>query len=94
VKFCKLNTASHQNNEAGFCVSAIPVNKVLLQELNRFIGIEMLTSNFLTFLVLSPNFKGGGKTHFGPSADTHESSPPHLLKNKMSLKKFQVIWQP
>jgi len=30
-------------------VSAMPVNKVLLQESNRFIGIEMLTSDFLTF---------------------------------------------
>jgi len=30
-------------------VSAIPVNKVLLQELNWLIGIEMLTSDFLTF---------------------------------------------
>jgi len=29
-------------------VSTIPVNKVLLQELNRLIGIEMLTSDFLT----------------------------------------------
>jgi len=35
-----------------------------------------------------------GETRFPPSADTHESSPPYLLKNKMSLKKFQVIWQP
>jgi len=34
------------------------------------------------------------KTRFAPSVDTHESSPPYLLKNKMSLKKFQVIWQP
>jgi len=30
-------------------VSAIPVNTVLLQEVNRLIGIEMLTSDFLTF---------------------------------------------
>jgi len=28
-------------------VSAIPVNKVLLQELNQLIGIKMLTSDFL-----------------------------------------------
>jgi len=34
----------------------------------------MLTSDFLTFLVLSPNFHGGAKTHFASSADTHESS--------------------
>jgi len=30
-------------------MSAIPVNKVLLQESNRLIGIEMLTSDFVTF---------------------------------------------
>jgi len=34
------------------------------------------------------------KTRFASSADTHESSPPRLLKIKMSLKQFQVIWQP
>jgi len=27
----------------------MPVNKVLLQELNRLFGIEMLTSDFLSF---------------------------------------------
>jgi len=55
----------------------------------------MLTSDFQHFLDLSPNFHGEeAKTRFAPSSDTHESSPPYLLKNKMSLKKFQVIWQP
>jgi len=36
----------------------------------------------------------GEKTHFAPTADTHESSPPYLLKNKMSLKKFQWSGNP
>ena len=43
-------------------------------------------------MVLCPNFQG--EARFAPSADTHECSPPYLLKNKMSLKKFQVIYQP
>ena len=74
--------------------SAIPVNKVLLQELNRFTGIKMLTSDFLTFFWLLVPISRGGNNPFCPSADTHESIPLYLLKNKMSLKKFQVIWQP
>jgi len=53
----------------------------------------MLTSDFLKFLVLSPNFHGG-KCPFLPPADAQKSSSRYLLKNKMSLKKFQVIWQP
>jgi len=36
----------------------------------------------------------GGKNPFSPSADTYESSPLYPLKNKMSLKKLQLIWQP
>jgi len=28
-------------------VSAVPANKLLLQEINQLIGIELLTSNFL-----------------------------------------------
>jgi len=30
-----------------------------LQEINQLIGIELLTSNFLEVLVLSPNFQRG-----------------------------------
>ena len=37
----------------------VPANKLLLQEINQFIGIELLTSSFLKNLVLSPNFQGG-----------------------------------
>jgi len=29
------------------CVSVVPANKLLLQEINQLIGIELLTSNFL-----------------------------------------------
>jgi len=44
------------------------------------------------FWFLGPISKGrGAKRDF---ADTYENSPPYLLKNIMSLKKFQVIWQP
>jgi len=69
-------------------VSAIPVNEVLLQELKRLIGMAMLISDFLTFLVLSPIFKGR-KSRFALFADTYKSSALYLLKNKISLKKFQ-----
>jgi len=52
--------------------------------------MEMLTSDLLIFFCfLGPISKGGQKHIFPPSADTHESSPPYLLKNKMSLKKFK-----
>jgi len=53
----------------------------------------MLASDFLTFFGSGTQFPGG-KTRFATSADTRESSPPYLLKNKMSLKNFQMIWQP
>jgi len=43
--------ASHQNNETSSCsVSAIPVNKVLLRELNELIGIMVLTWDFQNIL--------------------------------------------
>jgi len=48
-------------------------------------------SNIFWFLV---PISRGAKIRFAPSADTYEGSPPYLLKNKMSLKKFHVIWQP
>ena len=42
-------------------VSAIPVNKTLLQELNRLIGIEMLTSDFPTLFGSKSQFSAGEK---------------------------------
>jgi len=39
-------------------VSAIPVNKILLQELNQLIGIKILTSDFLEIFGSLSNFRG------------------------------------
>ena len=50
-------------------VSVVLANKLLLQEINQLIGIELLTSYFLENLVLSPNFQRGPNAHFGPEAD-------------------------
>ena len=78
------------------CVSAIPVNKMLLQELHRLIGIKMLTSNFLEIFGCQSNFPGK-KCHFLPLCGRswkYGSSPQCLFENQMSLKKYQVIWQP
>ena len=96
---CELITASHQNSEAGFCAvwvaSVIPVNKVLLQELNRLIGIEMLTSDILIFLVLSPNFQGeGAKTHFASLRTPIKVVHCISCKTTCPWKNFQLIWQP
>jgi len=49
----------------------------------------VLTSDFLTFLGFWFQFPGGQKPVCNTSADTHESSPLYLLKNKMSSKKFK-----
>jgi len=51
-------------------VSVVPANKLLLQEINQLIGIELLTSNFLDVLVLIPNFQRGENARFGPGADS------------------------
>ena len=40
-------------------MNVAPENKLLIQELNKLIGINLLTSGFLENLVLSPNFQGG-----------------------------------
>jgi len=40
-------------------VRAIPVNKVLVQELNRLIGFDMLTLNFLIVFGSLSEFPGG-----------------------------------
>jgi len=74
-------------------MSTIPVNKILLQELNQLIGIKMLTSDFLKFVVLSPNFQGG-KCRFSSTADAHESSSWYLLKNKSPWKNFKWSGNP
>jgi len=79
-------------------MSAIPVNEMLLQELNQLTGIKMLTSDFLEIFSSSSHFLGGEgqMTRLSPPADAHESMKVvHRisLKNKMTLKKFQVIWQ-
>jgi len=68
---CRFSTAWHQNSEPGFCaVCVVPANKLLLQEINQLIGIELLTSNFLeSFIVLSPNFQRGANARFVPGAD-------------------------
>jgi len=42
---------------------------MLLRETNQLIGIELLTSNFLEVLVLSPNFQRGANARFDPGAD-------------------------
>jgi len=77
-------------------VSAIPVNKMLLQELDQLIGMKMLTSDFrnICFLV---QFLGEANSRLAPPADAHESMiVAHRIsfKNEMFLKKFKVIWQP
>ena len=68
-------------------MSAIPVNKMLLQELNQLIGIKMLTSDFLAIFASKSNFRGGGFS-FSPSADAHESSPPYLFEKRNVLEKI------
>ena len=75
-------------------VSAIPVNKVLLQESNQLIEIKMLTSDFLKFFNSYSQFPGSQMPVSPPPADAHESSPPYLFENHNVLEKFQVIWQP
>jgi len=42
-------------------VSAIPVNKVFLQELNQLIGIKMLTSDFQNIFGSQSQFPGVGQ---------------------------------
>jgi len=40
-------------------MSAIPVNEMLLQELNQLTGIKMLTSDFLEIFSSSSHFREG-----------------------------------
>jgi len=53
----------------------------------------MLTSDFLNAFGSSPNFQGG-KNPFRPLQTLTNVDHRISLKNIMSLKKFQVIWQP
>jgi len=43
------SSSLYQDSEADFCAVwvPLPVNKMLLQELNNLIGIKVLTSDFL-----------------------------------------------
>jgi len=76
-------------------VSAIPVNKLLLQESNQLIGINMLTSDFLKIFVSWCQFQGAGKMTVSPPLQTPWKVAHGVsLKSKMSLKKLQVTWQP
>jgi len=74
-------------------VIATPVNKVLLQELNQLIGIEMLASDFPTFFGFLDPISREAKTCFAPLR-TPMKAVHRICLNKTSLKKFQVIWQP
>ena len=76
-------------------MSAIPVNEVLLQELNQLIGSKMLTLEFLKkicFVVPIP--RNGENARSSPLRTPRKLAHGISLKNKLSLKKFQVIWQP
>jgi len=70
-----------------FCsVSAIPANKVLLQESNQLIGINMLSSDFLKSLNSYSQFPGGQMPVSAPPADAHESSQPYLFEKRNILE--------
>ena len=73
-------------------MSAIPVNKMLLQELNQLIGIKMLTSDFLAIFASKSNFRGGD-SRLAPLRTPMKVAHRISLKNEMFLKKFQVIRQ-
>jgi len=47
-------------------VSVVPANKLLLQEINQLIGIELLTSNFLESFGSQSQFPERGKCPFWP----------------------------
>jgi len=67
-------------------MSAIPVDEVLLQELNQLIGIKMLTrfSDTFWFLVPIP----GGQMPVSPPLQTLTKVAHRIsMKNKMSMKK-------
>ena len=74
-------------------VNAMPVNKMLFQKLNQFNrnwNADFRFSRNFWFLVQLP-----GEMFDSPLLRT-PMKVAHIiyLKNKMSLKKFQVIWQP
>ena len=80
---------------AGYGPGEYDAGKVLLQELNQLIGIKMLTSDSLKIFVSKSQAPGAGKMPFLPSLRTPRKVAHGIsLKNQMSLKNFQVIWQP
>jgi len=56
-------------------MSAIPENKVLLQELNQLIGIKLLTSDFREICGSWSQVPGRGNARFAPRGRSPSHSP-------------------
>jgi len=70
-------------------VSAIPVNEVLLQDLNQLVGSNMLTSEFhLKNCFLVPIPRSGENARSSTPAEAQENSSRYLIKKQIVLEKI------